>query len=72
MTVPGRDPGDELRQLVTPPGWAQDDAAVTVEGQRNAVSFTDAGLFGYRKGNSDSEAVPPLRNGRYIAHAYLL
>src|ERR1035437_4225680 len=46
VTIPGGDPGNKLREFVPSPGWAQDDAAVAVEGQRHTVSLTEAGLSG--------------------------
>ena len=72
MTILGRDLGNEFRQFVPSPGWAQDNAAVTVEGQRHRVSLTEAGLLGDRQRNPDSQAVPPFRNRGFILHVYLL
>src|SRR2546430_876939 len=72
MTVPGRDPRDEVRQFVLSPSRAQDDAPFPVEGERHAISFPEAGLFGDRERDPDRQAVPPFRNRGFISHMYLL
>jgi len=46
MTVLGCDSGDELRQLILPPDWAQNNTAVSVQGQYHSISLPKAGLFG--------------------------
>src|SRR6266545_4070066 len=60
VTILGSDPSDEVGQLVPSPCWAQDDAAVLVDGQGYTISLTEARLPGYRQRNPDSQAIPPF------------
>jgi hypothetical protein len=70
--IPGSDPRDEIRQFVLSPSRPQNDAAVLVDSERYAISFTEARLPGYCQRNPDSQAVPPFRNHGFVSHMYLL
>src|SRR5579863_866033 len=48
VTVLGSDLSDHVRQFILSPCGAKDDAALPVEHERHTISFTEAGLFGYR------------------------
>src|ERR1051326_244769 len=69
MTILRCDPGDELRQLILPPGRAQNNSAVSVRSEEHAISVPKACLFGDRERNPHSQAVPPFRNCRFIRHS---
>jgi len=68
MTVLRCDPGNELRQLVLPPSWAQNNPAVSVQGQCHGISLPKACLFGDCERNAHSQTVPPFRNRGFNRH----
>ena len=68
MTVLGCDPGDELPQLILPPDWAQNNTAVSVQGQCHSISLPEACLFGDCERNSHSQTIPPFGNRGFIGH----
>jgi hypothetical protein len=72
MTILGRDPGNEFRKLIPSPNGAQDNASLSVGSEFHRVPLRKTGLLRYRKGNADSQAVPPLGNPGITSHVYLL
>lgn len=68
MPVLRCDPGDEFRQRILPPNWAQNNAALSVQGQCHGISFPKACLFGNRERNAHGQTVPPFRNCGFTRH----
>ena len=72
MTILRCDAGDEFRQLILPLNRAQNNTALSVQGQCHRIPLPKACLFGDRERNSHSQTVPPFRDRRLIRHVSTL
>jgi hypothetical protein len=72
MAVFGRDPGNEVGEIVLSPRRAQEDRSISREDHFYTIALTEARLFGYCQRNPNRQTVPPFRDGRFLSHMYLL